>query len=42
MWLLFHSLLESGEGVRLKLFVQGREGGKTLDVDGQGVGRPEN
>ena len=37
MWLLFHSLLEKGVGVRLKLDVQGQRVWENLDVDGQGV-----
>ena len=31
-----------GEGVRLKLDVQGQRGAKILDVDGQGVRSLEN
>ena len=40
MRMLFHSLLE--KGVRLKLDVQGQEGGTVLDLDGQGGGGLEN
>ena len=38
MQLLFHSLLEGGGEVRLKLDEQGQGCGEILDADGQGVG----
>ena len=40
---MFHSLLKKeGDGLRLKLDIQGQGGGKILNVGGQGVGGLEN
>ena len=38
LWFLLIDWLSFGEGVRLKLDVQGQGGGLILDIDGQGGG----